>query len=298
VMGRAMGIALAQFDRIVIRVASREYRLIGISMLRIIIGFATIMFCLADYGSRQFFWGPNSYDNHSVASMEMPHFGFSLYLFSNSQLWFEFVFNLTIVVAAAYMVFGGKILTVAMAVLLWSLHLRNQDILEGGDNLAQILIIFMIFTHSNAYFAPRARRRRARLASNAGPSISTILHNFAAFLIVFQTAILYLVAGYWKITGTVWQNGVAMYYISRIAEFQMFAFFARIVSNAYLGTAICYYTIFIELAFAFAILSSRAWVRKVIILSVEGMHVGIMVFMGLVCFGLLMIGAGLRLPSR
>ncbi|MEV6480271.1 hypothetical protein [Streptomyces sp. NPDC051576] len=94
---------------------------------------------------------------------------------------------------------------------------------------------------------------------------STVLHNLAAFLIVFQTAILYFTAGYWKIFGKVWQDGVA--------------------------TIVSYATIFVELAFSFALLSSRPWLRKVNTLALEGMHLGIAAFMGLVCFGLLMIGA-------
>lgn len=38
-------------------------------------------------------------------------------------------------------------------------------------------------------------------------------------------------------------------------------------------------------------LSARAWLRKLNTLAIEGMHAGIMVFMGLVCFGLIMLGA-------
>jgi hypothetical protein len=41
----------------------------------------------------------------------------------------------------------------------------------------------------------------------------------------------------------------------------------------------------------FAILSARSWIRKANTLALEGMHLGIMTCMGLVCFGLLMIGA-------
>jgi hypothetical protein len=39
------------------------------------------------------------------------------------------------------------------------------------------------------------------------------------------------------------------------------------------------------------VLSARAWLRKLNTLAIEGMHAGIMVFMGLVCFGLIMLGA-------
>jgi hypothetical protein len=285
------GAVLNRLDRAVSRVAVREHRLIGTAMLRIVIGVGTVMYCLADYGSRQFFWGPNSYNAPAEAAKSIPHLGFSLFLWSNSQLWFELVFHATILVAVAFTIFGGRVLTLVMAVFMWSLYYRNQDILEGGNNLVEILVIFLVFTVSNAYFAPGAKRRRERLRTDERPTISTATHNLAAYLIVFQTAVLYLTSGYWKIAGKVWQDGVAMYYISRASGFQMFSAYAHWMNNAYLGTAICYFTIFIELAFPFAILSSRAWVRKSVTVSVELLHLGIMVFMGLVCFGLLMIGA-------
>lgn len=79
-----------------------------------------------------------------------------------------------------------------------------------------------------------------------------------------------------------WQNGVAMYYISRVRQFGMFHAYAQLMNNAFLGTAVSWFTVVIELGFTFSVLSSRAWLRKVNILMVEGMHVGIMVFMGLV----------------
>ncbi|KUN06287.1 hypothetical protein AQI95_15485 [Streptomyces yokosukanensis] len=283
---------LARLDGFALRLARRERRLIGLSLMRLVIGFATILYCLADYSNRQFLWGPHAYDSPSTASAQIPGGGFSLYLFSDSQAWFEFLFHATILTSAAFMIYGGRALTVVQAVMMWSLHYRNQDLLEGGDNLAQILVIFLAFTCSNAYFAPGAKKRREKLlAQDRQPAISTVLHNLATYLIVFQTAVLYLAAGYWKIFGKVWQDGVAMYYISRETEFHMSATFAHVMSNAYLGTAMSYATIVIELAFPFALVSSRAWLRKANILALEAMHLGIAAFMGLVCFGLLMIGA-------
>ncbi|MER7689145.1 hypothetical protein [Streptomyces sp. NPDC097610] len=282
---------LARIDAGLLRMASREHRLIGIALLRIVIGLATVMYCLADYGNRRFLWGPDSYNSIHTAKAALTHGAFSLYLFSHSTVWFEIVFHATILVSAAFMVCGGRVLTVAQAVLMWSLHNRNQDVLEGGDNLAQILVIFMVFTVSNAYFAPGAKARRAALRARSAPSAGTVVHNLAAYLIVFQTAVLYFAAGYWKITGKMWQDGVAMYYISRITGFQMSSAYAHMMGNAYAGTAVSYFTIFTELALPFTILSARAWVRKANTLALEGMHLGIMACMGLVCFGLLMIGA-------
>jgi hypothetical protein len=278
-------------SRMVLALACREHRLVGIALLRIALGLATILFCLSDYSHRQFFWGPNSYDSPQMASAALPHGGFSLYLISDSRAWFEFLFNLTIVVSALFMVFGGRALTMLQAVLLWSLHLRNADVLEGGDNLAQIVIIFMVLTVSNGYLAPGAAARRAKMKARTGPRVGTAVHNVGAYLIVFQIAVVYATAGYWKINGQIWSNGVAMYYISRVNGFAMWPFYAHLMSNPFVGTAVCYVTIFIELSFPFAILSSRAWIRKAQVVSLEGLHAGIMVFMGLVCFGLIMIGA-------
>ncbi|MGW2816718.1 hypothetical protein [Streptomyces sp. NPDC001415] len=282
---------MARLDAGLLKMASRKHRLIGIALLRIVIGAATIMYCLADYGDRRFLWGPDSYNSIQTAKSALSEGSFSLYLFSHSTVWFEVVFHATILVSAVFMVYGGRALTLVQAVLMWSLHNRNQDVLEGGDNLAQILIIFMIFTVSNAYFAPGAKQRRARFREQSGPSVPTVLHNLAAYLIVFQTAVLYFAAGYWKITGKMWQDGVAMYYISRLTGFQMWPAYAHLMSNAYVTTAVSYFTFFIELTLPFAILSARGWVRKANTLALEGMHLGIMAFMGLVCFGLLMIGA-------
>jgi hypothetical protein len=282
----------ARIDVLIARAAVRRNRLIGLAITRVIIGATTILYCLADYSRREFFWGPRGYLSPAIASADIPRWGFSIFLFNNSQWWFELVFNLCIVVAAAFMVFGGRALTVAQAVMLWSLHYRNQDIIDGGDNLAQILIIFMIFTVTNAYFVPGARKRRERLSAGDGqPRSAVLIHNVGAYLVVFQTCMLYLAAGYWKMFGTLWQNGVAMYYISRVQQFDMFSAFSQAVNNPYLGTVICWATIVIEVGFAFSVLSVRPWLRKANILLIEGMHMGIIIFMGLVTFGLIMIGA-------
>jgi hypothetical protein len=288
----ALARVAATADGLIARAATRRSRLIGLAVTRIIIGATTVMYCVADYSRREFLWGPHGYISPRIAAADIPAGGFSLFLASNSQWWFELVFNLCIVVAAAFTVFGGRALTVAQAVMLWSLHYRNQDLLDGGDNIAQILVIFMMLTVTNAYLAPGARSRRERMSAGTGqPSAAVLIHNLGAYLVVFQTCVLYLAAGYWKTFGTVWQDGVAMYYISRVRQFDMIPAFAALMDNPYLGTAICWLTIIIELGFAFSVLSARPWLREANILAIEGMHAGIMIFMGLVTFGLIMIGA-------
>ncbi|MCD9876929.1 hypothetical protein [Streptomyces guryensis] len=105
-----------------------------------------------------------------------------------------------------------------------------------------------------ACFPPGAKQRRARMREQEQTTVPTVLHNLAAVLIVFQTAVLYFAAGYWKITGKMWQDGVAMYYIGRITGFEMSSAYAHLMNNAFVGTAVRHFTIFIELAPAIAIL--------------------------------------------
>lgn len=281
---------LSQIDRLVGVLAKGRRHLIGLSLLRILLGVASIMFYVSDYSRREFLWGPNSYDSQSLAARQMGGGLFSLYSLSNSQTWFELVFHAGLLTAILFTIFGGRALTILQAVFIWSIYNRNQDILEGGDNLARILIIFMIFAVTNAYLAPGARRRRERLTARAG-TLPIAVHNLSVYLIVFQICVLYFVAGYSKITGTVWQDGVALYYISRNPAFSSSGLWSSLMSQPFLGTAVAYITIIIEIAFPFAVLSRRAIIRKAEILFIEGMHFGIIAFMGLVCFGTIMLAA-------
>lgn len=279
-------------DNAILRYSRGYDRLMGLSILRIILGLAAIEFYVSDYSDRRYLWGPNSYDSLSDASQQLPTGTFSLYFFGRSTLWFELVFHAGLVIAILFTVFGGRMLTVLHAVFLWSIYLRNQDILEGGDNLARIVLLLMVFTVSDAYFAPGAKRRRARLSHTVSEQRGTVLlHNFFVTAILFQIAVLYFIAGYLKSTADIWTNGTAMYYVSHIHEFSLTPVFPDIMGNVYISWSVCYFTIIAEIAVPFLIWSRRAMLRKAVTLSLEGMHLGIIVFMGLVPFGFIMIGA-------
>lgn len=182
-------------QRCIMQASLVRKRLIGLALFRVIGGAAGVLFYLSDYTRRDFLWGPHGYVTISQARAGQSPLLWSLYFVSGSHWWFEMVFHLGIGVAIAFTVFGGRFLTVLHAVFLWSIYNRNPQILEGGDNLMRICIIFMAFATTNAYFSPGARRRRARAAQVARPSAGTLVHNIAAFLVVFQVAVVYAVAG-------------------------------------------------------------------------------------------------------
>lgn len=279
-----------RLDSWIERATANFDRLIGVALLRLALGVAAIIFYVANYDNRAFLWGPNGYDSMATASQQLKPGAISLYLVSDSKTWFELLFHGGLIVAVAFTVIGGRVLTVLHAVLLWSLYNRNHDIPDGGDNLAQIMIIFMMFTVNNAYLALGARRRRIGLTTRSRP-IRVLIHNAAVVAMLVQIAMLYFVAGYYKATAEIWTNGTAMYYISRLHQFSMVSWYPHVMNNVYLGWVIGYFTIIAELAVPFVIWSKRAAIRKLLMVSLEGMHAGIIVFMGLVTFGLIMIGA-------
>lgn len=274
------------------RLAVVRTRLIGLALLRILLGLYAAHFLLADYSRRGFFWGPHGMLPYQDFLGEIQPGQFSVLAFSSAPWYFELVFHLSALVAVAFAVFGGRTLTVLLAVVLWSFGIRNWEMLQGGDVLAKILVLFLVFTTTDAYLSPWARRRRQRLAL-AGQRLSlvTVLHNAAAFLIVFQVTTVYVVAGLLKLQGARWLDGTAMYYIAHIPQYSFFAPFTALTGHGSVTTVITYGTLVLEIAFPVIVLARRRLVREIGVISAEAMHVGIIVTMGLVRFGLIMIGA-------
>jgi hypothetical protein len=195
------------------------------------------------------------------------------------------------------MVFGGRVLTVLNAVFLWSIYQRNNDLLDGGDNLARILIIFLVLTVTDAYYSPLAGRRREKMAAKSAQnraSVVPLVHNSAVFVITFQIAVVYFCAGMWKIAGALWQDGTAMYYINRTLDFR-FLSLGGLTSNSITTTFLTYFAIFANIAFPIGLLTKRF--RYVTVGAAMLMHFGIITVMGLVGFGLTMMGADLACLS-
>jgi hypothetical protein len=292
---------MRRVDEWLLRIGTARHRLIGIALFRLIIGACGVEYYVSDLSHRNILWGPRGYISPGDAKAQLAHPLFSIYLCSSSQTWFELCFFTGLGVAIAFTLCGGRALTLVHAVFIWSIYNRNQDVLEGGDNLVRITVIFMLLVASNHYLAPGARGRRARAAERLTqtdrrtPSLSILAHNVAVALVVFQIVVVYAMAGYYKLTGSIWNTGVAMYYISHINQFRMFAFYPHLMDNLWVGWLVSTMTIVFECAVPFIVFTQRRWLREIVIAGLESMHVGIIVFMGLVAFGAIMVGADFAL---
>jgi len=101
-----------------------------------------------------------------------------------------------------------------------SMHHRNILILNSGDTLLRVVTFLLIFSPAGeALSVDRWRRARRGQAGEEPPWRSPWVRR----LIQIQVAVLYLSAFLWKMQGAMWLDGTAVYYMSRLVEFQRFS---------------------------------------------------------------------------
>ncbi|GGJ68390.1 HTTM domain-containing protein [Deinococcus aquiradiocola] len=158
------------------------------------------------------------------------------------------------------------------------LNARNPTIGDGGDNLLQILLFYMVFLNTSV-------RRTTPLR--------TFFHNLAVYAIVLQVIVVYFTAGTSKLMGDAWIQGSAMYTIAQLQWFSL-PLFAALFRNAYVSALACYTTIGYQVGFPFIIFTR--FKLPAIALGI-GLHLGILFMMGLVTFSSIMIACELILIS-
>ena len=165
-----------------------------------------------------------------------------------------------------------------VALLCFGIDSDRSVIQDGGDNLARILLFYLLFTLS----VPRTLQK-------GQVSTRVYVHNMAVFAIYLQVAILYLISATAKLDGQSWINGTALYYVLQTASFAPpFEWIRELIKNPYLVTFGTYATIIYQMAFPFMLLNRLHFLWVLIGIS---MHVGIALVMGLLPFGIIMTGA-------
>ncbi|MEJ8655470.1 MULTISPECIES: HTTM domain-containing protein [Streptomyces] len=271
--------------------SSYRHALIGSSLARVILGGLGFYFYLRDYAERAYLWGPDGtwpWQNFTaIDGMQ----GFSLYSVSKSHTWFEIIFHLGMLSALLFMLgWKTRATNVLHYVFLWSLHQRNPVLLDGGDNITAIILVFFVFIDSGARFSLDARAGKGRQEGRKEFTyrVGSVLHNAGVLAVILQICTVYLVSGMYKVQGERWQNGTALYYILRTNEFGWPGVNRLIYENATLVVAITYATVFFQLAFTFLLLNRK--LRMVAVAGGIAMHLGIAFHMaGLINFSLTVV---------
>ncbi|MGW7596264.1 HTTM domain-containing protein, partial [Streptomyces rubiginosohelvolus] len=100
-----------------------------------------------------------------------------------------------------------------------------------------------------------------------------------------EVCLLYASAGWYKIQGSRWQDGTALYYPLHLDYFSPWPWLADIMaSSGTLVMVLTYGTVIVQVAFPFTLLNRRAKNVMLVLLMME--HLGIAVMLGLPFFSL------------
>ncbi|MFC5219174.1 HTTM domain-containing protein [Streptomyces coerulescens] len=133
----------------------------------------------------------------------------------------------------------------------------------------------------------RARTAEPRILLDV---IGNVVHNGALLVIMAEACLIYATAGWYKIQGSRWQDGTAVYYPLHLDYFSPWPALADVLSSS--GTMvmlITYGTVLVQVAFPFTLFNRR--VKNVLLAAMITEHAVIAVVLGLPFFSLAMIAA-------
>ncbi|MFJ6617637.1 HTTM domain-containing protein [Kitasatospora sp. NPDC091335] len=121
-------------------------------------------------------------------------------------------------------------------------------------------------------------------------ALANMVHNCAMLVIAAEVVLIYATAGWYKVQGSRWQDGTALYYPLHLDYFAPWPGLSALVGSALLPVfLISYGTVILQVAFPFTLLNRR--VKNVLVAVMMLEHAGVAVVLGLPVFSLAMIAA-------
>ncbi|GAB1328643.1 HTTM domain-containing protein [Streptomyces sennicomposti] len=118
--------------------------------------------------------------------------------------------------------------------------------------------------------------------------VANVLHNGALFVIAAEACLIYATAGWYKIQGSRWQDGTAVYYPLHLDYFSPWPALADLLAgSAVMVMLVTYGTVIVQVAFPFTLFNRR--VKNVLLVAMMTEHAVIAVVLGLPFFSLAMI---------
>jgi hypothetical protein len=120
--------------------------------------------------------------------------------------------------------------------------------------------------------------------------IADLIHNGAMLVIVVEVCLIYSTAGWYKIQGSHWQDGTALYYPLHLDDFTPWpALSHALAGNELMVMLITYGTVIVQVAFPFTLFNRR--VKNALLVAMMLEHASIAIALGLPFFSLAMIAA-------
>ncbi|MFG2498413.1 HTTM domain-containing protein [Streptomyces sp. NPDC048441] len=175
-------------------------------------------------------------------------------------------------------------------VLWWVLGLGLSVVTFMGELSGGWLLVFwgLWMTHGLWWaVGRRAPQGEARMLLDI---IAKLAHNAALLVIMVEACLIYATAGWYKIQGSRWQDGTAVYYPLRLDYFSPWpALSDLLASHGLMVMLVTYGTVAVQVAFPFTLFNRR--VKNVLLAAMICEHAVIAVVLGLPFFSLAMIAA-------
>ncbi|WP_413758158.1 HTTM domain-containing protein [Streptomyces sp. MMBL 11-3] len=120
--------------------------------------------------------------------------------------------------------------------------------------------------------------------------VANVVHNAALFVIMAEACLIYATAGWYKIQGSRWQDGTAVYYPLHLDYFSPWPALSGLLSaSGVMVMLVTYGTVIAQVAFPFTLFNRR--VKNVLLAGMMTEHAVIALVLGLPFFSLAMIAA-------
>ncbi|MEV4915258.1 HTTM domain-containing protein [Streptomyces tirandamycinicus] len=120
--------------------------------------------------------------------------------------------------------------------------------------------------------------------------IANLTHNAALVVIMAEVCLIYATAGWYKIQGSRWQDGSALYYPLKLDYFTPWPALSDLLAGSGLIVMVLSYgTVMVQVAFPFTLFNRK--VKNVLLAAMMLEHAGIALLLGLPFFSLAMIAA-------
>ncbi|MFF1796324.1 HTTM domain-containing protein, partial [Kitasatospora sp. NPDC058263] len=121
-------------------------------------------------------------------------------------------------------------------------------------------------------------------------ALANMVHNCAMLVIAAEVVLIYATAGWYKVQGSRWQDGTALYYPLHLDYFTPWPGLSGLVGSALLPVfLVSYGTVLLQVAFPFTLVDRR--IKNVLLAVMMAEHLGIAVLLGLPVFSLAMVAA-------
>lgn len=157
-----------------------------------------------------FFWGNNNFIPKITSQIIFGDSLFNLFKFTFiSSHPISLIFILDIAILYNFLKKENRLCPLIIYFLILTLDARAYYVLDGGNNLMELLLIYNIFFRfTDDHVGPLSK-------------FDSSMSNLSLLMAKIQICIVYFVAGHMKLIGNYWPNGTALYYTLSVSEISL-----------------------------------------------------------------------------